>query len=196
MGLAALRVRGAEAARIVVAGGDLTEIAAALGAADRIVGVDSTSLYPALARRPLASLSGGQRHRAHLARALAQLRAGRARGGGRYLLLDEPTASLDLAFAVAAMQAVRGAAMAGAGVAVVLHDLDLAAAFADRIALMEAGRILACDRPARVLTEARLTAVYATPVRVVTDARTGLRVLPIYPPHPDTDKETPPCSSP
>jgi iron complex transport system ATP-binding protein len=134
-----------------------------------------------LAARPVAALSGGQRHRAHLARALAQLRAGRALGAGRYLLLDEPTASLDLAFRIAAMQAARAAAAAGAGVLVVLHDLDLAAAFADRVALMAAGCILACDRPACVLTEARLAAVYGTPVRVVVDPVAGLRVLPLYP---------------
>jgi iron complex transport system ATP-binding protein len=144
----------------------------------------------ALAVRPLAALSGGQRHRAHLARALAQLRAGRMRGGGRYLLLDEPTASLDLAFAIAAMHSAREAAVAGAGVAIVLHDLDLAAGFADRIALMADGRILACDRPAMVLTEARLTAVYATPIRVVIDSEAGLRVLPLYPPRAGAHRET------
>lgn len=143
------------------------------------------------AARPVGRLSGGQRHRAHLARALAQLRAGRELGGGRYLLLDEPTASLDLAFQITAMTAARRAAEAGAGIAVVLHDLDLAAAFADRIALMAGGRIVACGAPDRVLTGRRLTEIYGTPLRVVLDPESGLRVLPVYPPRQASRKETP-----
>lgn len=135
-----------------------------------------------LKARPVHRLSGGERQRAHLARALAPLRAGRALGQGRYLLLDEPTAGLDLAFAVAAMGAARRAAAEGAGVVAVLHDLDLAAAFADRVSLMGEGRLLVCDRPARALTEARLAALYGAPLRVEVDPDGGVRVQPVYPP--------------
>ena len=72
-----------------------------------------------LADRPADRLSGGERARAHLARVLAQLWAGRAAGAGRYLLLDEPTASLDIAHQLALMEAARAEAEAGAGVLVV-----------------------------------------------------------------------------
>ena len=131
------------------------------------------------ARAPVARLSGGQRHRAHLARALAQLAAGRGLGGGHALLLDEPTASLDVAHQIGVMRAGRGAAREGAAVVVVLHDLNLAAAFADRIALMSEGRIAAFGAPEAVLTETALSALYGTPLRV-DRARGVLRVTPDY----------------
>ncbi|PZQ51701.1 MAG: iron ABC transporter [Rhodovulum sulfidophilum] len=127
----------------------------------------------------VARLSGGQRHRAHLARALAQLAAGRGLGAGHALLLDEPTASLDVAHQIGVMRAARGAAREGAAVVVVLHDLNLAAAFADRIALMAEGRIVTEGAPAEVLTEAGLSALYGTPLRV--DRAGGvLRVTPDF----------------
>lgn len=75
------------------------------------------------ADRPTDRLSGGERSRAHLARVLAQLWAGQAAGHRGWLLLDEPTASLDLAHQVAVMRTARAAADAGAGVLCVLHDL-------------------------------------------------------------------------
>ena len=130
-----------------------------------------------LAGRGADRLSGGERARAHLARVLAQLWAGRAAGGGRYLMLDEPTASLDIAHQLAVMRAARDEAEDGAGVLVVLHDLNLAAGFADRVVLMHAGRIAAEGGPADVFEAARLSAVYATPLAVERTAR-GLRILP------------------
>lgn len=132
----------------------------------------------ALAARPADRLSGGERARAHLARVLAQLWAGRAVGGGRYLLLDEPTASLDLAHQVATMQIARAEAEAGAGVLAVLHDLNLAAAFADRVLLLAAGRTAAEGSPAAVFDAGRLTEVYATPVTVETSRSGVLRIAP------------------
>ncbi|MGF1604960.1 MAG: heme ABC transporter ATP-binding protein [Rhodothalassiaceae bacterium] len=120
----------------------------------------------ALAQRPVSALSGGQQHRAHFARALAQLRAGRQSGGGHYLLLDEPTASLDIGYQIEVMQAAQAEARSGAGVIVVLHDLNLAAAFADRIVLMQAGRLIADGRPDAMLTAARLSALYQTEIAV------------------------------
>ncbi|MEM6441003.1 MAG: ATP-binding cassette domain-containing protein, partial [Pseudomonadota bacterium] len=105
----------------------------------------------ALADRRVTELSGGERHRAHLARALAQLAAGRALGHGGWLLLDEPTASLDLARQSDAMRAARAAAADGAGVVAVLHDLGLAAAFADRVAVMHRGRVVALAPPREAL---------------------------------------------
>ena len=130
-----------------------------------------------LATRAVDRLSGGERARAHLARVLVQLWAGRATGGGRYLLLDEPTASLDIAHQLAVMRAARVEAGAGAGVLCVLHDLNLAAAFADRVVLMQAGRIVADGAPEDALDAQRLSGVYASPIAVERTAR-GLRVFP------------------
>lgn len=131
----------------------------------------------ALADRPADRLSGGERARAHLARVLAQLWAGRAAGGGRWLLLDEPTASLDIAHQLALMEAARAEAAAGAGVLVVLHDLNLAAAFADRVVLLHDGRIEAAGPPAAVFETDRLSRVYQTPI-VVEHTPRGLRMMP------------------
>lgn len=124
-------------------------------------------------------LSGGQRHRAHLARVLAQL-ATMPDGATRYLMLDEPTASLDLAHQIVAMQVARRVAAEGAGVLVVLHDLNLAAAYANRVALMEEGRIVMTAPPAEVFTPERLSAVYGTEIIVEQGSCGTLRIAPIY----------------
>ncbi len=130
------------------------------------------------AERPVHRLSGGERQRAHMARALAQLFAGQALGGGRWLLLDEPTAGLDLAHQDAVGRAARAAARAGAGVLAVLHDLTFAAALADRIVLMHRGRVVADGAPETALAADRLAEVYGLPV-AVTRAR-PLAVTPLY----------------
>lgn len=133
----------------------------------------------ALRHRRVDRLSGGERHRAHMARALAQHFAGRALGRGGWLLLDEPTASLDLAHQGAALRAAKAAATGGAGVLAVLHDLTLAAQFADRVAVMQAGRVIACGPPESALTEARLAAVYGLPV-VRAHAEGAVALIPIH----------------
>jgi iron complex transport system ATP-binding protein len=127
-------------------------------------------------------LSGGERSRAHLARVLAQLWAGRAAGAGGWLMLDEPTASLDLAHQVAVMRAARAAADDGAGVLCVLHDLNLAAAFADRVVLLGAGRVAGDGTPETVLTAPALGALYGAPVAVERHASGALRIAPDLPP--------------
>ncbi|MEM1346136.1 MAG: heme ABC transporter ATP-binding protein [Pseudomonadota bacterium] len=152
----------------------------------------------ALAKRAITELSGGERHRAHMARALAQLWAGRLLGAGRWLLLDEPTASLDLAHQDAVLRAARQVAREGAGVLAVLHDLTLAAAVADRIALMERGRLVALGTPEAVLTPERLGAVYALPVAVSAPVPGALAVTPLFSTahRPGHSQGASPCSSP
>ncbi|QIE55628.1 ATP-binding cassette domain-containing protein [Pikeienuella piscinae] len=129
----------------------------------------------------VAALSGGQQRRAHLARALAQLDAGRRAGFGRALLLDEPTAGLDFSHQIGAMRAARVAADEGAAVLVALHDLSLAAAFADRIVLMQAGRVVADEAPRGALAPDRLSDVYETPMRLFDSPDGALCVAPVYP---------------
>lgn len=119
-----------------------------------------------LARRVATTLSGGERHRAHLARVLAQLDAGRRLGHSGWLLLDEPTASLDLAHQTTVMAAAARASADGAGVVAVLHDLSLAAAWADDVVLMKSGRVLAAGAPEALLTRETLSALYDAPIGV------------------------------
>ncbi|MFZ4071769.1 MAG: heme ABC transporter ATP-binding protein [Caulobacterales bacterium] len=97
----------------------------------------------AFASRRYLTLSGGEKARAHLARALAQVWDERleAPGGARVLLLDEPTAALDISQQVAAMRTVRSFAQRGGAALVVLHDLNLALGFADRLIVMKMGGI-------------------------------------------------------
>ncbi|MEM9781244.1 MAG: heme ABC transporter ATP-binding protein [Pseudomonadota bacterium] len=130
--------------------------------------------------RRVDRLSGGERHRAHMARTLAQLWAGQALGdhgqGGRWLLLDEPTASLDLRHQQAVLRAARDAAAEGAGVLVILHDLTLAAAIADRIAVMDRGRLVAEGTVDEVMTPERLSPVYGIDI-AVTEPVPGVRAV-------------------
>ncbi|WP_277371630.1 heme ABC transporter ATP-binding protein [Rhodococcus rhodochrous] len=118
-----------------------------------------------LADRPFPALSGGERARVALARVLAQ--------DTETLLLDEPTAALDLGHQEAVMQVVRARADDGHAVVVVLHDLGLAAAYADRVCVLEQGRIVADGAPGDVLTEELLGRVYQYPVAIGRHPETG-----------------------
>jgi iron complex transport system ATP-binding protein len=110
-----------------------------------------------IADRDLLSLSGGERQRAGIARALAQETS--------LLLLDEPTAHLDLRHQAALMEALRHVARnSDATVILVLHDLNLAGAFADRILLLASGAIAADGPPIDVFNPSVIEAVYQTKV--------------------------------
>lgn len=117
-----------------------------------------------VARRDFQTLSGGEKQRTHLARALAQVWEPKGPQGPRWLFLDEPVASLDLGQQLQVMQLARSFADAGGGVVAVMHDLNLSAMFADRMALVVAGRVIACDAPAAVLTAPLLRAAYGCEV--------------------------------
>lgn len=110
-----------------------------------------------LVGRRYPTLSGGERQRVQLARALAQLWD---TTGPRVLLLDEPSASLDLVHAHRTLQQVRRFSRSGACVVVVLHDLNAAARHADTLVMLDAGRVVARGNPAKVLCEDVLTAAY------------------------------------
>ncbi|WP_431955663.1 heme ABC transporter ATP-binding protein [Nocardia lijiangensis] len=125
-----------------------------------------------LAARSFPTLSGGERARVALARVLAQDTA--------TLLLDEPTAALDLGHQEAVLRLATERASAGAAVVVVLHDLGIAAAYADRVAVLESGRIAADGPPREVLTTELLSRVYQHPVEVLDHPVTGAQlVLPV-----------------
>lgn len=116
-----------------------------------------------LVARNYLALSGGERQRVHLARVLAQLWPGEQ---GSTLLLDEPTSMLDPLHQHTTLQAVRRFADQGAAVLVILHDLNLAARYCDRILLLEQGRSHALGTPQQVLTPEALKAVFGIDVLV------------------------------
>ena len=121
------------------------------------------------AERAYPSLSGGERARASLARVLAQ-RTG-------IVMLDEPTAALDLKHQEAVLRIARERAAAGDAVVVVLHDLNLAAAYADRVALLADGRLHSAGAPEQVLTAETIAEVYQHPVEIVRHPRTGRAIV-------------------
>ena len=133
-------------ARTVEGRDDIAAVAEAMDAAD----------IAHLAARRYTSLSGGEKARVSLARVLAQRTP--------VVLLDEPTASLDLRHQEDVMRVGRRAADEGRAVVVVLHDLSLASAYADRLALVSGGRLEALGTPGEVLTEERVERVYGLPV--------------------------------
>ena len=112
-----------------------------------------------IADRFLDELSGGQRQRAYVAMVLAQ--------DTDYMLFDEPLASLDIRHAVSMMHLLRDASRRfGKAVVVVLHDINIAGNFSDRIIGMKEGRVLCHGSAGDVMTGANLTAIYDIPIAV------------------------------
>lgn len=124
----------------------------------------------ALARRPVTHLSGGEQHRAAIARALAQ--------DTPLLLLDEPSAHLDLRHRIALFELLRELCSRGRCAVCVTHDLQFAASYATRVALLVGGTIREIGAPGDVLKESHLTSAFEAPVRVYRDENDGLIVVP------------------
>jgi iron complex transport system ATP-binding protein len=125
-----------------------------------------------LAERRVDTLSGGEQARAHLARVLA--------GEPEIVLADEPVAELDPAHAIKVMGLLRRRADAGQAVLAVMHDLSLALRFADRIAVLAAGRLVALDAPEAIAEGDALDRAFG--LRFATVRRDGvLGVLPLAP---------------
>jgi len=119
-----------------------------------------------LAERPVDELSGGQRQRAWISMALAQ--------GTDLLLLDEPTTYLDLSHQIDVLELVgRLHAERGRTVVVVLHDLNLAARYAERLVAMKDGELVASGTPGEVLTEQLLADVFDLEARILPDPVSG-----------------------
>lgn len=140
---------------------------------------DRAAIAEALARcdlvgfehRGIDTLSGGEWQRVRLARALV--------ASPRLLLLDEPTAALDMGHEMELFELLRGLVRDGLGVLVITHDLNLAARYADRMVLLHHGRAVASGTPTEVLREELLSEVFEWPV-VVTRRPDGIpQVLPL-----------------
>ncbi len=126
------------------------------------------------ADRSFQELSGGEAQRVMLARVLAQVWQPVEDGAPRWLLLDEPVASLDIAHQLQVMDVARAFAQAGGGVVAVMHDLNLTALYADAVAILSEGGCLAAGPPAQVMTDAILSKAYGCGLRVSAPPPPGL----------------------
>lgn len=117
------------------------------------------------AQRSYASLSGGEKQRVQLARAFAQLHQ-EVETSAKMLLLDEPLNNLDIRYQHRCLELTRNFAQEGNVVLLVIHDLNLAALYADKILLLNQGRVEAYGIPAKVLTEKYLQKCYQFSVKV------------------------------
>jgi iron complex transport system ATP-binding protein len=126
----------------------------------------------------IRNLSGGERQRGHLARALAQVWEPVSPHGPRWLMLDEPVASLDLGQQLQVMRLARSYADAGGGVVAIMHDLNLSAMFADRMAFLIDGRLVASGPPSNVMRKDLLETAYGCRVALNSLPQSGPWLLP------------------
>jgi iron complex transport system ATP-binding protein len=135
-----------------------------MGAGERRGAMVETLIDSALAEldlngfreRVIGTLSGGEQQRVHFARVLVQMACGEQAHGPGIMLLDEPTASLDLRHQLDLIAATRRRAERGVTVIAILHDLNLAALFAHRIVVLSGGQVAADGPPDRTITDALL----------------------------------------
>lgn len=149
-----------------------------LGRAPHVAGAESETDYQiaraalsevdaaGLEERLYPTLSGGERQRVHLARVLAQIWEQKS-DEPRYLLLDEPTSNLDLTHQHATLKIAMRFAAEGAAVLIILHDLNLAAQYADRVLILKDGRVSAVGAPETVLTPDAIHAAFGVSVSVI-----------------------------
>lgn len=119
-----------------------------------------------LSHRKYHTLSGGEQQRTHFARVLCQLAAGRRSESQQALYLDEPVASLDLRHQLMLLDTAREIAKSGVAVMAILHDLNLAVAYADELIVMHAGKIVASGDPADVLAGGIVADVFGVDLRL------------------------------
>ncbi len=127
-----------------------------------------------LAERSYPTLSGGEKQRVHFARVLTQLEQA---GPNKILLMDEPTSALDIQHQHRTLSIAKEIANAGGTVMVVLHDLNLAAQYADKIVLLDGGQIVEHGTPKQALTPKSIERVYHYPVQVMTHPNHGYPVV-------------------
>ncbi len=115
------------------------------------------------------TLSGGEQRRVHFARTLIQLWRPSNSRDPRYMFLDEPTANLDILHEQNLMKLVRSKAMEGIGILLILHDLNLAAKYSDKLVIFKNGSLIKSGSPEEVLQSKVLTEVYGLDMEVAQD---------------------------
>ena len=128
--------------------------------------------------RRIQTLSGGERQRVQLARVLCQIWVPMSEEGPRWLIMDEPVASLDIRHQIVLMELARDYARAGGGVIAVMHDLNLSAMYGDHVVLMKSGRVAAAGTPEAVLRPETLADVFSCPLHPNRVPGRGVFVLP------------------
>lgn len=113
-----------------------------------------------LLNRKFNKLSGGEQRRVHFARTLLQLWRPSEAKDPLFMLLDEPTANLDLYYEIRLMEIIKLKAAEGIGIFLILHDLNLAARYSDRIAIINEGNIIKIDKPISALDPVLLKKIY------------------------------------
>ena len=131
-----------------------------LAEVSRLCGIES------FLQRSFNGLSGGEQQRVHFARSLLQIWNASHDDRSRYLLLDEPTSNLDMAYELEILKLTKLVSSQGMGALVVLHDLNLAARFADFVYLLVDGRVICEGTVGEVFTEEILSETYQVPIRV------------------------------
>lgn len=129
-----------------------------------------------LRERAYTHLSGGEKQRVQLARVLAQIWRAETTGS-RLLLLDEPVAALDLGHQQQIMDAIAALSRAGVAVVMVLHDVSLAARYADHLLALRAGRVVAQGEPAEVVTADIIQQLFDIRARILAHPDTGTPVV-------------------
>jgi len=119
-----------------------------------------------LLNRSINNLSGGEQRRVHFARALIQLKNDLNNQDNKYMLLDEPTANLDISYELNLIKILKKEVSNGIGVFLILHDLNLALNFSDKIALLKEGRLVEFGQPMRIFNDKTLSEIYDTPISV------------------------------
>lgn len=127
-----------------------------------------------LAKRPYNQLSGGEKQRVHLARVLAQLQNDHV---NKTIILDEPLNNLDVAHQFKILNLLKNYATQGNVVLMVLHDINLAGTFADKILLLKNGKCLGFDKPQHILTSEIISDAYEFPCVVCSNPITNLPLI-------------------
>ena len=136
-----------------------------------VLDISSVCQLDNLLERKFNRLSGGEQRRVHFARTLLQLWRPSDSMDPAYMLLDEPTANLDLYFEIKLMKIIKKKAVDNVGVFLILHDLNLAAKFSDKIALINKGKIVSYGTPREVLEPNILEEIYNLKMDVDTNLK-------------------------
>ena len=135
-------------------------------AKERVLELSASCGISDLTSRSFLTLSGGEKQRVQFCRSLVQLWRPTEEEGSRYLLLDEPTSSLDVAHELKLLNLMVHLSRQGTGILVILHDLNLASYFADRLYLIDQGKLIAEGTPREVMDPEILSEVYQSPITV------------------------------